>query len=85
MLIQRIHKLAQEKFGNIKADPTYQKKEYYFNKDIVAKSVTLYRDIQQPLVLFAFVIPVYNQRKIVCLSLLQLFLVREKDHVYIKS
>lgn len=60
---EAVYQLAKEKFGSIKPDQTYQKREYYFNKDIVAKSVTLYRDIQQPLVVFAFVIPGTKAKK----------------------
>ncbi len=58
-----VYKLAQEKFGHIKAEPTYKKQDYYFNRDIVAKSVTLYRDIKQPLLLYSFVVPGIRSRK----------------------
>jgi zinc protease len=48
---------AEEQFGHIQPNPEYQKETFYFNKDIASKSVTLYRDIQQPLYLVAYVVP----------------------------
>ncbi len=60
---QEVYKLAQDKFGHIKANLSYKKQDYYFNKDIVAKSVTLYRDIKQPVVLFSFVVPGIRSKK----------------------
>ncbi len=58
-----VYKLAQEKFGHIKADPTYKKQDFYFNKDIASKSVTLYRDIKQPVILYTFVVPGIRSKK----------------------
>jgi len=49
--------LAEQYFGKIPANKEYKKEEYYFNKDIISKSVTLYRDIKQPVATLAFVIP----------------------------
>ncbi len=65
-----VHKLAREKFGSIKPDPSYKKKEYYFNSDLVSKSVTLYRDIKQPLAVFTFVVPGTKQKKDMILELI---------------
>jgi zinc protease len=48
---------AEKYFGNIAPDKEYKREEHYFNRDIAAKSVTLYRDIQQPLYTYIFVIP----------------------------
>jgi zinc protease len=50
-------KLAQQYFGHLKPDTSYKRPEFFHTKDIIAKSVTLYRDVQQPLVLAAFVVP----------------------------
>ncbi|RTL06816.1 insulinase family protein [Candidatus Dependentiae bacterium] len=49
--------LANEYFGSIPADPTYKKDHFFFSHDIVAKSVKLYRDIQQPVFIYSFVTP----------------------------
>jgi len=49
--------LCEKTFGKIEADKGYKKEKFYFNSDISSKSVTLYRDIKQPFVMFSFVIP----------------------------
>ena len=54
---EEVFALAQNYFGTIPANETYEKKLFYHNKDIAAKSVTLYRDIAQPTGIMAFVIP----------------------------
>ncbi|HXW86210.1 MAG TPA: pitrilysin family protein [Candidatus Bathyarchaeia archaeon] len=54
---EEVFSAAEKYFGNIPADPAYKRESYYFNRDVAAKSVTLYRDIQQPLCGYAFVIP----------------------------
>lgn len=52
-----VFELAQEYFGDIAPNPEYKKEKHFFNKDIVSRSVTLYRDVKQPISIFAFVIP----------------------------
>ena len=54
---ETVFALAEEYLGFIPADPEYQKERYYFNKDIVSKSIILHRDVQQPISVFAFIIP----------------------------
>lgn len=49
--------LADEKFGTIEADKSYIRQEFNLPKDIVAKSVTIYRDVQQPVMLIAYITP----------------------------
>ncbi len=60
--IDEVFALAQEQFGSIPANPAYKKEQFYTTKDIVSKSVTLYRDIQQPFVALAFVVPGFKER-----------------------
>lgn len=48
---------AEKTLGRIQSDPTYQRREFYHGKDLVAQSVVVYRDVQQPYGLFAFVLP----------------------------
>jgi len=48
---------AKETFGFISADNNYKQEFFSADFDMSSKSVTLYRDIQQPIVQFAFVIP----------------------------
>ncbi len=49
--------LAQTYFGPLKANEDYRRPQFYFNKDIISKEVTLYRDVAQPFELMGFVIP----------------------------
>lgn len=48
---------TEKSFGGIAADPSHTKEEFYHGYDLQTHSVTLYRDIQQPMMLLAFVIP----------------------------
>jgi zinc protease len=49
--------LANQYFGEISKDPEYTKKENFFHRDIASKSLTLYRDVAQPTLAYAFVVP----------------------------
>ena len=49
--------LAQQYFGAIPKDPEYTKKDFFFHHDISSKSLTLYRDVVQPTLVYAFVVP----------------------------
>lgn len=49
--------LAEQKFGKITADYNYVRQEFNLPKDISAKSVTIYRDVAQPIMLLAYLIP----------------------------
>ncbi|HZW61404.1 MAG TPA: pitrilysin family protein [Candidatus Babeliales bacterium] len=52
-----VHELSKKYFGSIKPNLEYKKEEFYNNKDIASKSVTLFRDINQPLIIAAFLFP----------------------------
>lgn len=52
-----VFKLAEEYFGEIPANRSYQKEDFYHNKDVASHSVTLYRDVQQPVAIIAYAIP----------------------------
>lgn len=54
---ENVFALAQENFGAIPANHDYKRAEYYYTQDIASTAVTLYRDVQQPIVALAFVIP----------------------------
>jgi zinc protease len=54
---EEVFALAQQYFGGIPSETEEVKEKFYFNKDIVSKSVTLYRDVQQPMALLAFTVP----------------------------
>ena len=65
---------AKKYFEKIPSNPQYKKEEFYFNKDIVAHSVTLYRDVKQPLALSAYVIPGANTKNEHLMDVLTLIL-----------
>ena len=48
---------AEKEFGGIKPNKDYQSKKYFEQEDIVAKSVTMKRAVQQPAAMFAFTVP----------------------------
>ena len=54
---EEVTALAEEQFGHLKPNSTHIQEIFYHNKDIASKSVTLYRDVQQPVYLCAFVVP----------------------------
>src|SRR5690606_31742468 len=61
---------AEKYFSAIPAKKNLSRRKNYHNKDIVSKSVVLYRDIQQPLVLLTFVVPGSQEKKDHLLQLL---------------
>ncbi len=67
---KEVFELADQKFGSIQPDPAYKKQDHYYNMDIVSKSVTLYRDIKQPLAVFTFVVPGIRSKKDTVLELI---------------
>ncbi len=67
---QEVFEQAEKYFGAIPADLSYKKDTFYFNRDIVSKSVTLYRDLKQPLAVYAFIVPGMKDQKDTALELL---------------
>lgn len=67
---EEVFAAAQENFGAIPADSNYKKEEFYYNSDVVSKSVTLYRDVKQPTIILTFVIPGMREKKDNVLQLL---------------
>ena len=45
---------ANEYFGHINPSPYHKKDEFYHSSDLINRSVTLYRDVAQPLVIMAY-------------------------------
>ncbi|MEX0849618.1 MAG: pitrilysin family protein [Candidatus Dependentiae bacterium] len=54
---QEVFTLAEQYFGAIPANFDYKREDFYHNPDIASKSVSIYRDVQQPIGIFAFVVP----------------------------
>ena len=52
---------AKTHFNPIQAQSDCKKEKFYLHQDIIQKHVTLYRDVQQPLIMCTFLIP--GQRK----------------------
>jgi zinc protease len=52
-----VYAAAERAFGHIEPNNEYERSIFYHNSDMVAKSVTLYRDIQQPTAMLTYVIP----------------------------
>lgn len=67
---EEVFAYAQQKFGAIPAEPSYEKQSYYYNKDISSRAVTLYRDVKQPTVVCTFVVPGIIDKKDDVLELL---------------
>jgi zinc protease len=66
--------LAQQYFGNIPKDSEYAKKDHFFHRDLVSKSVTLYRDVAQPTLAYMFVVPGAVAKKDTALDILELII-----------
>ncbi len=60
---EHVFKLAEKYFGKLKPNNQYLKEVFYHNKDIAAKSVSIYRDIKQPTVVLSFVVPGSTQKQ----------------------
>jgi len=60
---EEVFKLAEENFASIPTDKDYIKEQFYHNKDISSKAVTIYRNVQQPQVLVCFVGPGSREKK----------------------
>ncbi len=54
---QEVFDQAEKSFGKIPSNTDYKKEKYYHNRDLIAKSVTINRDIAQPMVMLAWTIP----------------------------
>jgi zinc protease len=70
---------AEQFFGAIESKEEHQRDSTYFTRDIISKSVTLYRDVQQPTVLFAFLVPGIESRQDNVLNILSWILGKGKS------
>lgn len=55
--VEDVQNYAEKHFGHIMPNQDYQKEEFYHSFDLARSDTTLYRDIQQPVILLAWVIP----------------------------
>ena len=71
--------LANKYFGAIPKDPHYSKKENFFHRDIASKSLTLYRDVAQPTLAYAFLVPGAIDKKDTALDIFEWILGKGKS------
>jgi len=76
---ENVFEEAKKAFGHIKPDWSHKKEEFYFNQDIAAKSVTIYRDVELPKACFVFVVPGLSAKKEHLLSLVDIALGQGKS------
>ena len=54
---EKLFDYAEKSFAHIPSSPDYKQTEFYHSPDNLSHSVTIYRDVQQPLVALAWVVP----------------------------
>lgn len=55
--IDDVIKESEKVFAALKPDPDYKKQEFYHSSDLMSTQTTLYRDIQQPIIMISWVVP----------------------------
>lgn len=60
---QEVFEEAEKAFGSIPKDPNYKRAEFYIGKDLTATSVAIARDVNQPIMAFAAVLPGEKEKK----------------------
>lgn len=60
---KEVFDLAEKAFGEILPELSYKKDKFYHTVDLRSTSVTLYRELKQPIILLAFVIPGIREKK----------------------
>ncbi|KKP36000.1 MAG: putative proteinase [candidate division TM6 bacterium GW2011_GWF2_32_72] len=54
---------AERNFKHIKPNHNYKRETYYHNPDLVSRTIVLHRDINEPVGIFAFVVPGAKSKK----------------------
>lgn len=60
---EEVFAAAEKWFGNIPADLTYKRKTFYHGQDLISKTLTTYRHVQQPVILMATLMPSAKNKK----------------------
>lgn len=76
---QDVFKKAEEHFGSIPNCSDYKKEEHYLNKDLIAHTTVLYRDVKKPLLMIGFLIPGMKNLNTLIVSMLNEMLCGGKD------
>lgn len=65
---------AEKYFGDIQPNPALKKEKFHYKNDLITTTTTLYRDIQTPQIMLAFVVPGSYEQQDYFLNLLSLIL-----------
>lgn len=76
---EEVFEEAEKIFGGIKKDETYTRPEFYHGKELGATAVTLRRDVKQPMMLLAVVLPGEKEKKRYLFEVLSIILGRGKS------
>lgn len=71
--------VVKKHFESIQAPGSYVLPVFYHNKDIATKSITIYRDVQRPILVYAFVIPGLMQKEMHVVSLIDFMIGQGKN------
>jgi zinc protease len=66
--------LAENHLSGLDNNIQSKQKEHFFHQDMLSKSLTLYSDIQEPVLMYAFVVPGLIDKKIMALDLLAMLI-----------
>lgn len=73
-----VKEYAQKYFGKLKPNNAYKKETFYHETDIKNTTITLYRDITQPSIMFSFAVPGLKDKNGHVLHLLQRILAHDR-------
>lgn len=77
---EQVFDMAEKYFGSIPASQDYEEKQFYLTQDISSHTITLYRDVQRPHVMLAFLVPgLKNMPHMHVYDILELLLTRGKE------
>ena len=76
---EEVFALAKKHFESIAPNSEYKKRTFVTHPDIVSKSVSLYRDVQQPKLFFAFIAPGSGQKADIALEALSWVLAKKRN------
>ncbi len=61
--VEEVFELAEHAFGSIVPDRSYKKDHFYHGQDLRSITVNIYRDVQQPAIVIAWVVPGVGMQK----------------------
>jgi len=63
VLPQEVFDLAEKSFSHIEPNWDYKREEYNIPQDLSSKSVSIYRDVQQPMVVMTYLVPGVKEKQ----------------------